>query len=247
MRLTQRRTSLLVALSFLVDDIPVELRHNSRRRSRIAVNIDPAGHVVLDAPERTAQHDAEALVREHARWLRYRIQAVREETAHLRRMGYQAGEVVLYLGESLYLSHHDSSSVELIDKELRVPYGDEASTREHVRSWYTDRATEVLTEVIQQFRDLPWLEGVLPKWRHKFMKSQWGSCSVRGTISLNTHLVRTPRSLIEYVVLHELCHLKHHDHSRRFHALMSEHMPDWPVRSKELRRNISLLLDETVG
>ena len=235
-----------MALSFLVDDIPVELRHNSRRKTRIAVNIDPAGHVVLDAPERTAQQDAEALVREHARWLRYRIQAVREETAHLRRMGYLPGEVVLYLGESLYLAHHDKSAVEKIGTELRVPVGDEASTRVHVRAWYSEQASEVLAEVIQQYSDLPWLQGESPKWRHRFMKSQWGSCSVRGTISLNTHLVRTTRSLIEYVVLHELCHIKHHDHSRRFHALMSEHMPDWPVRSKELRRNISLLLDESV-
>lgn len=231
--------------SFVVDDIPVELRRNSRRRTRIAVNIDPAGHVVLDAPVRTEQHDAEALVREHARWLRYRIQAVREETAHLRRMGYQAGEVVLYLGDSLALVHHERANVVLADGELRVPEGDEHSTRTYVRAWYSEQASRVLREVLEQFIELPWLGGALPKWRHKFMKSQWGSCSARGTISLNTHLVRTPRRVIEYVVLHELCHLRHHDHSRRFHSLMSAHMPEWPARSKELRRNISLLLDET--
>ena len=233
-----------MALSFLVDDIPVELRLNARRRTRIAVNIDPAGHVVLDAPEQTAPKDAEALVREHARWLRYRIKAVREETAHLRRMGYLDGEVVPFLGDSLVLRLYEGDQAEQRGNELLVPMGDEENTRRLVRGWYSDQAALILPEIIEQYRTLPWLEGRLPKWRHRFMKSQWGSCSAKGTISLNTHLVRTPRSLIEYVVLHELCHIKHHDHSRRFHALMSAHMPDWPQRSKALRRHISLLLDE---
>jgi hypothetical protein len=69
-------------------------------------------------------------------------------------------------------------------------------------------------------RRLPWLRGRVPTWRHRFMRSQWGSCSLSGRISLNTHLIKTPPRLIAYVALHELCHLQHYDHSRRFYALM---------------------------
>ncbi len=228
----------------MVDDIPVELRRNKRRKTRIAIVIDPAGHAVLDAPTHTVQEDIEALVREHARWLRYRINKVREETAHLGRMGYLHGEVVLYLGKPLIMEMYAGSSVALGDGILKVPAGDEATTRELVRTWYTSRAELVFAEVLAAQLHLPWLDGCLPKWRQRFMKSQWGSCSSKGTISLNTHLVRTPIRLIEYVVVHELCHLRHHDHSRRFHALMGMHMPDWQRRSKELGRNLSLLLDE---
>ena len=90
----------------MVEDIPVELRRNSRRRTRIAVNIDPAGHVVLDAPEHTQTSDVEALVREHARWLRFRVNKVQEEMADRGRVGYSPGEVVLYLGEALQLEHY---------------------------------------------------------------------------------------------------------------------------------------------
>ena len=229
---------------FLVDDIPVELRRNKKRRVRIAMSIDPQGHVVLDAPLRTQQIDAEALIREHARWLRYRINKVREETAHLGRMGYEAGEVVLYLGEPLVMEHHDDARVILGDGVLKVPFGDEPAIRENVRGWYKHRADAVFKEVLESQQHLPWLNDEMPSWRHRFMKSQWGSCSVKGTISLNTHLVRTPVRLIEYVVVHELCHIRHHDHSRRFHALMSMHMSDWQLRSKELGRNMCLLLDE---
>jgi len=228
----------------LIDEIPIELRLNKRRRTRIAINIDPAGHVVLDAPKHTGHNDVEALVREHGRWLRYRLNKVREQTAHLGRMGYQPGEIVLYLGKPLMLVHHSGEKVMLENDVIKVPLGDEQSTREHVRSWYQHQADTLLGEVLDHHLQLPWLQGQLPKWRHRFMKSQWGSCSAKGLISLNTHLVRTPIRLIEYVVLHELCHLRHHNHSRRFHALMSTHMPDWPSRSKELGRNLTLLLDE---
>ncbi len=228
----------------MVDDIPVELRHNKRRRTRIAIVIDPAGHVVLDAPMHTDFEDVEELVREHARWLRYRINKVRDETSHLARMGYKEGEVVLYLGEPLVMELYSGSVVALGDGVLKVPTGDEAKTRDFVRNWYTTRAETVFGEVIAAQLHLPWLDGCLPKWRQRFMKSQWGSCSSKGTISLNTHLIRTPIRLIEYVVVHELCHLRHHDHLRRFHSLMEMHMPDWQLRSKELGRNLSLLLDE---
>jgi predicted metal-dependent hydrolase len=131
-----------------------------------------------------------------------------------------------------------------VNNHLCVPPGDTNATRSRVRNWYRDQADKVFLKIMASWQDLPWLEGQVPTWRHRFMKSQWGSCSARGRISLNTHLVRTPERLIEYVTLHEICHLKHHNHSRRFHALMGMHMEDWPERSQELRRNLSLLLDE---
>lgn len=226
----------------MVDDIPVELRLNTRRRTRIAVNIDPAGHVVLDAPTQTSLEDVEALVREHARWLRFRVKKIQQETAHLGRMGYKPGEVVLYLGDPLQLAHGQKVSLE--NGTLTVPTGDEASTRTFVRDWYGQQADLVFAQVMADYLHLPWLQEKLPPWRHQFMKSQWGSCSAKGVVALNTHLVRTPRRLIEYVVLHELCHLRQRDHSRRFHALMTMHMFDWSRRSQQLRQNLGLLLDE---
>jgi hypothetical protein len=226
-----------------VEGIPVELRPNKRRRSRIGINISPAGHVVLDVPPSTHQDDVFGLVREHRRWLSYRLNKVREETAHMGRMGFKPGEVVRYLGESLLLEHYSGAETVQSGRVLKTPAGDEETVRDCVRHWYRKQAQIVFTNVLEGLVYLPWLEGKIPKWRHRFMKSQWGSCSSRGLVSLNTHLVRTPIRLIEYVVLHELCHLKHPNHSRRFHSLVSQYMPDWKIRSKELGRNLPLLLD----
>jgi len=65
------------------------------------------------------------------------------------------------------------------------------------------------------------------------MKKQWGSCSPQGTILLNPYLIKAPRECIDYVVLHELCHLKEHNHSPRYYRLLSQLMPDWePVKAR---------------
>lgn len=76
------------------------------------------------------------------------------------------------------------------------------------------------------------------------MRSQWGSCSQEGDLSLNTHLVKAPPPQLDYVLLHELCHLRHHDHGKGFQRLMDRHMPDWRERRRELNAVAhKLLLD----
>ncbi len=114
-----------------------------------------------------------------------------------------------------------------------------------VTEWYRNRASECFAmELARWRRELPWLRGAIPDWRHRFMRSQWGSCSRSGRVSLNTHLIKTPSRLMEYVVLHELCHLRHYDHGRRFYSLMSRHMPDWQERRSELDHFLPVLLQD---
>ena len=67
------------------------------------------------------------------------------------------------------------------------------------------------------------------------MKTRWGSCSRKGSISLNLHLIKLPEPCIKEVILHELCHLVHFNHSKEFYALMTAEMPDWKLWKKELR------------
>lgn len=70
------------------------------------------------------------------------------------------------------------------------------------------------------------------------MKGRWGSCNSKGRITLSTELIKIDGKYTEYVILHELCHLKHHDHSSAYYKLLAEVYPDWKTVRKELRKYV---------
>jgi predicted metal-dependent hydrolase len=255
--------------------IPVEVRRNKRRRTRIGLAFDPAGYVIMEAPLDASEADISTVIHEHHRWLRDRLDKAVDSTALSACLRYVSGDLVHYFGEAYQLLVRDgyrddvrlctrrSRQLSLFDREavrgeLRVtlgpsqssgvsPFGRRRSDRVRglLNQWYQERATEGFAEQLEYFRRrLPWLGARTPEWRHRFMRSQWGSCSLSGRISLNTHLIKIPPRLIRYVVLHELCHLQHHDHGRRFYALMSRHMPDWQARRAELDRYLPVLMQD---
>jgi predicted metal-dependent hydrolase len=76
------------------------------------------------------------------------------------------------------------------------------------------------------------------------MNKRWGSCSANGQVTLNSHLIKAPGNCIEYVILHELAHLKYHDHGPEFWGLISSNMPGWQRAKKELDVLVELLTVE---
>jgi len=99
--------------------------------------------------------------------------------------------------------------------------------------WYLDHARQVFIDVLDEW--LPrFKEHQRPRLIVRAMQSRWGSLSQAGTMTLNANLIRVPRACIEYVVAHELCHLKHRDHNTGFFRLLGEVMPDWEKRKQRL-------------
>ncbi|MEQ8172293.1 MAG: M48 family metallopeptidase, partial [Candidatus Eremiobacterota bacterium] len=72
----------------------------------------------------------------------------------------------------------------------------------------------------------------------KQMKKRWGSCSKNGTILLNRELIKVPSHCIDYVITHEMCHLKHYNHNKKFFKLLSRVMPDWQNRKERLEKMV---------
>ncbi len=245
-----------------IDGIEVELRRNSRRRTRIGMAFDPSGFVIMDAPPGVGESEVREVVAEHHRWLRVRLEKARDAVHEVRTLKYVAGELVHYLGQAyrlevraggedrVELSAPAGSQLPLFSDvafgtlQVTTPETSALGVKAAVCDWYSREGDRVFAERLAGWTDLPWLNGSAPQWRHTFMRSQWGSCSARGKISLNTHLVKAPVALIDYVILHELCHLEHHDHGRRFYALVERHMPDWERRRTALDRFLPVLLHD---
>ncbi len=88
-----------------------------------------------------------------------------------------------------------------------------------------------------------WVSG-RPSFRILTMKKQWGSCSSKGMLMLNPHLVKAPKESIDYVILHELCHIAEHNHSERFWWLLTQVMPQWKEVKAKLDDMAELYLNE---
>ena len=99
--------------------------------------------------------------------------------------------------------------------------------------WAGARTTEVVRQLLPKWETRMNVRTPVIKWR--YMKTRWGSCNIKsGEIHLNSQLSHMPLKCIEYVLVHELCHLHHPDHSPAFHAEMTRLMPDWKERKEEL-------------
>ena len=231
--------------------VTFEVQLMKRRKSRIGINFEAADRVRLEAPARTTLEELQTMVSAHERWFAYRLQRVAQESPAFLPPAYVHGELVLHHGEPLQLrvcfdgtvrpraEAHDSGALRLyLPGELHNP---EPLIRRLVRSWQSKEARVLFGDSLARLcAEIDWVPAV-PKWRVQFMRSQWGSCSESGQLALNTHMVKLPQPLVDFVLVHELCHLKHMNHGKRFQGLMDRHQPDWRDRQSELNRYGGLL------
>ncbi len=112
-----------------------------------------------------------------------------------------------------------------------------ARAKKLVENWYRQCAKEVFDERVAVW--YPHFERFgfdPPVVVVRQMRSRWGSCTAQGKITLNLKLIMVPKQLIDYVIVHELCHRVEQNHSKRFYGLLGRVMPDWKERKEKLKR-----------
>ena len=224
------------------------VRHNPAITGRVRIHVYPNGDVEIEAPEDREAGQIRAAAQRRARWIfQHRNAAITARRAALPRE-YVSGETHFYLGRRHKLIIHECSTrpseVKLLRGKLEVtlPVADRAAVRRRLNAWYDDRATEYLSTKFSEISGrLTWTKAC-PPLKLMRMKTQWGSCSPEGAIYLNPALIRAPRHCIEYVIVHELCHLIEHNHSKRFFELLTKNMRDWEGAKQELDSLAEMIL-----
>lgn len=211
-------------------------------RKTLAIHVHPDRSVTVKAPAGSDFAAVEGFLRKRAPWI-LRKQA---EFAALppkqppRR--YVSGESFQYLGRHYRLKVIEGERmwVKLARGYLEVTTPSKANTayvQAQVEVWLRSQAQhhfhERVVALLPRFKPLALPE---PELAVRAMKSRWGSCTGKGKITLNLHLMRAPKPCIDYVVVHELCHLVEHNHGKGFYALMDRVMPDWRKRREELKQ-----------
>lgn len=227
-----------------------EINFSQRRRRRIAIHVRPDATVGVSAPADRSEEDVHAAVLGRAEWISKHVSAARGLREHVLPRNYVSGESFLYLGRRYQLKVDrrcaGAPSVKLFRGHLRVEgtKKDSGAVKKQVDRWYRDRAREVFGRRMESLFDTVTWADTIPEWRLLKMKRQWGSCSSQGTIILNPHLVKAPRECVDYVILHELCHLREHNHSPRFYGLLDRIMPEWRRVKDRLESMAEAILNE---
>lgn len=218
----------------------------ARKAQRIAIHVEPDGSVVVDAPPDADDAAVLAAVQRRAAWISPRVADIRHRLAHAPPREHVSGESLLYLGRGYQLKvvadalRHGSVRMRGAHIEVAVARPDAAQVQTMLDAWYRLRAREVMAARLDAVAaPLRWVR-VLPPLRLRAMQHQWGNCSPAGRLTLNPHLVKAPRECIDYVILHELCHLKQHNHGPHFHRLLGAHMPGW----REVKQRLDELVDQ---
>lgn len=230
--------------------VPYTINPDPKRRARIAIHVEPDGSVIVDAPPEFDLAAIHTAVQKRARWVAGHVGEALTRFAHVWPREYVSGEQIMYLGRRYVLkvipTDQKPRPVRLKGNRLEVETksGDVDDIKGRVRAWYRVKARDYFAKKIIEATDrLPWIEEA-PAFRLMDMTKQWGSCSPEGQVILNPHLVKAPRDCIEYVILHELAHLKHHDHGAEFWKLIETHQPNWKKAKAELDALVEVLTVE---
>jgi len=210
------------------------LRHPSR--VRVTVGIDEFGGYFIKCPSRCSAEDVKKLLSGDIESL---LNKLNEKSGKMPRTHmYEDGEVFLYKGKGYPLKRagtNDGSSLRLSNGTFVMPESEAGKEFHAFEKWYKralySELRLILPEWTRTLRVSPAAVNI------KSVRTLWGSCSAKGSLTFCTRLALVPFDLLEYTVVHELCHLLHMDHSRAFWDEVAKHIPDFKKRRALLRES----------
>lgn len=213
------------------------IRTNRRKSADIRVQ---DGAVSVIVPIATSPEKIDQLLATKRRWIKEKL-TLHQESTPASSKEYVSGEAFAYLGRNyrLKVEKGNFAPVKLINGRLLVtlPQGSEQPhmVRNALVRWYKRQAQNKLTDKVERFAPTV---GVAPAGVSiKTFRSRWGSCTARGKLEFNWQIMMAPNRMVDYVVIHELCHLIRHDHSPEFWREMGRVMPDYQACRDWLREH----------
>jgi len=208
-------------------------------RKTLCITVTPDLDVLVKAPFDSSLDKIREKLHKKAPWI------IRQQNFFLpfhpktTKRKYIGGETHLYLGRQyrLKIEQNKAESVKLNGKFIIVTTTDKLRVRRLVNEWYLQHARKNFRTIAQPLIDKFKKHKVEPSSIVlREMPTRWGSCTPKGKIILNPELIKAPKGCIEYVIIHELCHLIYHDHTQKFIDLQTKEMPDWEKWKSKLEK-----------
>jgi predicted metal-dependent hydrolase len=222
-----------------MDDIPIDKLIRSRRNS-IELLVTKEAKLIVRAPFFMPTSDIEKMVHHKRAWIIKKQTYFRSKPpAPIKR--FEQGELFLFLGAYYALEFKDDLPKAVILREkLFVSSRVLKHARDYVRDWYWQMAWEHISQRAKELADMDSLKYSYLKINNA--RSRWGSCGSRGTLNFPLRLIMAPSKTVDYVIVHELMHLIHRSHSRKFWDEVIKRVPDYKDHERWLSKNSHLMI-----
>jgi predicted metal-dependent hydrolase len=219
----------------------------SKKRKRAEIVVRPDLKVEFRAPQGLSHETIKEMVKRKAGWICNKLESFEAKKLPDQKKKYVEGENYLYFGRdySLKITALDSIKkpfTDLNESELTVTIPGKnfdglspLFVKKAIWDFYSDRAEIEVGSIIEDYSNKLGISP--PEFKVKYQKRRWGSCSADNVIRINFQLMMAPPKQLEYVVVHELCHIKEKNHSARFWGLVGKLMPGYEMHRKDLKKD----------
>ncbi|MDR5674648.1 SprT family zinc-dependent metalloprotease [Halalkaliarchaeum sp. AArc-GB] len=213
-------------------------RSTDATKPRIDVDING---VRVTVPEGSPT-DPETILSENAAWVIEKKRKYDEYREQIPDRKYEPGETFPYLGEEYEVVVEQRPSSQIIGNELRLAkhHVEQTSVKRALETMYRRKAREYFEEQANQFAEEMGVEYKQIEVRNQ--RTKWGSCSTTGTLGLNWRLMMAPPRVVDYVIVHELAHLRESNHTAEFWSLVAEYDPEYEAHARWLEENSTQLI-----
>jgi len=215
------------------------LKRSRERRKTISLNISHNNEIVICAPYFTSQREINRFIQEKQSWIEKIIKKHADKALLIKERKFVSGEYFYYLGESIeleaFFEPKEKKGLVLWNNRFYLNSPDDKETRKHYFVlWYKQKALEHIGKRVDFYcRQLNLrARGV----RISSARQRWGSCSPDNKLAFSFRLIMMPPDVIDYVIVHELMHIKEKSHSRRFWKLVAEAMPQYKTNQRNLKK-----------
>lgn len=228
------------SIDFGLVTISFQLSYSDRKS--LGITITPDMEVMVKAPQDASIERIKEKIRKKAPWILKQQSYFLSFHPRTQEKKFVSGETHLYLGRQYRLTVKEghTNSVHFSGRFFEIQKKKKSNAKSLLRQWYRERAKVKFAEIAE-----PWIRR-FEKYKVKpraiylqEMPTRWGSCTPMGKIILNPELIKAPKPCIEYVIIHELCHLVHPNHTNAFIQLQEKMMPDWERWKMKLESSLA--------
>lgn len=209
-------------------------------RKTLEISVNPDSSVVIKAPINTKKDVLNDKIKKRAYWILKQKEYFNSFSKTEVNKKYFSGSSLYYLGKQYRLK-----IVEAKHEEVKLFRGfiyvytkdkkDNTSIEKLLDNWYLEHAKKYFNKLLlKQYEKVKKYELLLPELKVRKLAKRWGSCTKDGRIILNIELIKVSSLCIEYVLMHELCHLKYYNHDKKYYDFLELLMPDWEKRKTRL-------------